>query len=288
MTPRGPIRRAHDGPRRPGAPAPTVDWTVSGDADVLPELDIVRDIVAAFNPPPGLVERIEPQILRSLRSSRAQATRRRWFQMSPRMVGASFRHSNRSLVPRLPTSPHAARAAAGVLGLLILSAGVGQAVYAASGAGQPLYGIRVSIERAMLPAVDADGRVSAQLVMLGRRLDEAEDAADRRDMNALSAAIGSYRSDLEDLRIALGHRPDRSAAAVTGLRTDLERLHELVSRSQTGVAVWETIREVHETLRLIFAQRTSRASFAPGIDDGGAEIPARARNLHEPGEQLIR
>jgi len=88
------------------------------------------------------------------------------------------------------------------LGTALLAAALtlGLAVGGVSAAqpGGPLYGQRLWIEQAMLPA-SGEARVDAQSARLDERLAEARAAADRGDTNAIGAALGAYASILGEL-----------------------------------------------------------------------------------------
>jgi hypothetical protein len=139
-----------------------------------------------------------------------------------------------------PSGPHAASggprvftgwrrasvalAAASLAGLLL-----GGSAFAASRAGAPLYGVRVWLEAATLPA-DQDARAAAELVRLQSRLGDVADAAARADGSAVSAALAEYRASVEEALAAAGENHDILAR----LQIELER-HRVVLASLLGL-----------------------------------------------------
>jgi hypothetical protein len=80
----------------------------------------------------------------------------------------------------------------------VLTLAMGVAGVAASGAGGPLYPLRLATEEAFLPA-EASARLAGQLDRLGRRVQEAEMASARGDRGALAAALGAYEAIARDV-----------------------------------------------------------------------------------------
>jgi hypothetical protein len=65
--------------------------------------------------------------------------------------------------------------------------------------GAPLYGTRLGIERALLPAPGTASRVAAEVEYADRRLAEARQASDHGDEAAVSAAVTAFTDGLHDL-----------------------------------------------------------------------------------------
>ncbi len=117
-----------------------------------------------------------------------------------------------------------ALAAASLAGLLL-----GGTAFAASRAGAPLYGVRVWLEAATLPA-DQEARAAAELSRLQSRLGDAADAAARGDGSAVSAALAQYRTSVEEALATAGDNHDILAR----LEIELTR-HQVVLASLLGL-----------------------------------------------------
>jgi hypothetical protein len=117
-----------------------------------------------------------------------------------------------------------ALAAASLAGLLL-----GGSAFAASRAGAPLYGVRVWLEAATLPA-DQEARAAAELSHLQSRLGDIADAAARGDGSAVSAALAAYRISVED---ALANAADNHDI-LARLEIELTR-HRVVLASLLGL-----------------------------------------------------
>ena len=109
---------------------------------------------------------------------------------------------------------------------LALTASLGLAVVgtaaAAAAPGRPFYPLKLSIESAALPAVDAPTGWIARIDRLGARMDEALGAEADRDSTGIAAALGEYRLELAGLVVAPLDPPRRAqlqARAGTDLPT---------------------------------------------------------------------
>lgn len=125
-------------------------------------------------------------------------------------VLARFVDARLGAAPARPLRRRWTLAATGALaGLLAFSAAA-----AASGPGQPLYGLRLAVEELTLPAHVPD-RAAAQLDHLERRLAEARDASDRGNERGVLEALVAYQGQLEAAVRPNGRAP--------GLEIALER-----------------------------------------------------------------
>ena len=93
---------------------------------------------------------------------------------------------------------------------------------AASGPGEPLYGARLGVETALLPAT-ADARVDAEITRLNSRLVEVSKASTRGDAPAAAAALDAYQSIVSDALTSAGGSLDRESRILT----ELQRHHEV-------------------------------------------------------------
>lgn len=130
---------------------------------------------------------------------------------------------------RLPLpSPFARRAFAfGFAAMLTI--GTSAAVFAAP-PGSPFYNARVYIETLALPS-QADARLAGHERLLQERITEAEDAAARRDVVGLAAALAAYQAEVDaatadvgDDAARLAHLEDMLAkhtTTLTALATEL-------------------------------------------------------------------
>ncbi len=122
-----------------------------------------------------------------------------------------------------------ALAAASLAGLLL-----GGTAFAASRAGAPLYGVRVWLEAATLPA-DREARAAAELSRLQSRLGDVADGAARGDGSAVSAALAEYRASRVVLASLLGMVPSTAQDAIQQvLDRDQHALDAIRLRGQPG------------------------------------------------------
>lgn len=93
-----------------------------------------------------------------------------------------------------PRSDRLRPALVGALALILVTA----AAAAASGPGQPFYGLRLAAERALLPAAGME-HTQALLAQLDQRLEELRTSAQAGEADALQAALEAYRDGLRGL-----------------------------------------------------------------------------------------
>lgn len=136
----------------------------------------------------------------------------------------------RALESSIGTSPHRHRAGPRRFTALLLAAGLtlatAVAVAAGSAPGGPLYGPRIWLEAAMLPA-NASDRAVERVRQIEERLLDAERAATSGDAQALAAAIQAYRNAVDEAMAEVG--------------TDAERLARLEEALGHHVAVLEAL-----------------------------------------------
>jgi hypothetical protein len=150
------------------------------------------------------------------------------------------------------------RVAAAVVVAATLGLGGGGAAIVRAGA--PLYGVRLAVERALLPGVSAASRVDGQLQLLDDRLTEAAEAASRRDATAARAALAAYRDDLGALTGIVALHPERQPDAVVRLARQeaaLDRLAHDESAGPTARAALDDAAAVRS--HIAPARRPSRA-----------------------------
>lgn len=158
----------------------------------------------------------------------------------------------------------ATRPPAGVLGrfripvavaaasLLLLALVVG-GVLAASGPGQPFYGVRLFVEELTLPAAGSQ-RADAEAARLDERLAEARAAAETGNGAAVTAALEAYRATTDAALAAAGGDPARIARLEARLRLHIAVLQALAESvpnqgSQAiGAAVERTESQILEIL----------------------------------------
>jgi hypothetical protein len=175
-----------------------------------------------------------------------------------------------------------ALAAASLAGLLL-----GGTAFAASRPGAPLYGMRVWLEAATLPA-DQDARAAAELSRLQSRLGDVADAAARGDGSAVSAAVEEYRASVEESLATAGENHDLLAR----LEIELMR-HRVVLASLLGLvpsnaqdAIQQVLDRDQHALDVINGrgQPGSNGSGTPPGKPSGAGGPA-AQPTQKPAAQ---
>ncbi|MGH2467842.1 MAG: hypothetical protein ACRDGL_08965 [Candidatus Limnocylindrales bacterium] len=119
-------------------------------------------------------------------------------------------------------------AAALGLAIAILAGGAGL-VAAASGPGQPFYGLRLSIESLTLPPPGTVARFDANVDRLGARLHDAGDASAHGDAAGTTDALAAYDRILAETLVTDG-APAAQLADLQGLLDQqLQRLETLVA-----------------------------------------------------------
>ena len=149
----------------------------------------------------------------------------------------------RTLERAIGSTPHRHRRGPSRVVALLLAAALTMAtavgVAAAATPGGPLYGVRIWVETAMLPA-DADARALERIRQIEERLLDAERAIASGDRNAIAAAIQAYREAVANAVNEVGNDADRLArlqAALGNHVTVLQALSErLPEAAQQGIS----------------------------------------------------
>ena len=214
-------------------------WGVDRRADPAADLDgmarRVQELARSrFSASPATLDRIEARVASAFRLARHPV-----LQVQP----ASNRHPRwRHWFPRWSA----------LIVALMAVTGSGAVASAESRAGHSLYGVRLAVESATLPAAATD-RVDAQVTRLNRRIDEAVEAG--LDDRAVLDAIHAYRATLGELTELADAHPDQSLAVVRALDHQISSLERLVATTD------ETIRP--EVNRAILGARVARVMLDP-------------------------
>jgi len=175
---------------------------------------------AALDPHPAAIENLRAHVLRA-----AEARQRR---------PASPLDRIRALLLSGPSGPSSAfrRPLVGLAAaslLVVLAVG---GTFAATAPGAPLYGARLWLEDATLPA-DPAARANAEMGHLQERLAEAEAGARSGNGAAVTAAIDAYRTTLDEALQAAGGDVTREQRLQVELQRHRAVLEALVA-SQEG------------------------------------------------------
>jgi hypothetical protein len=145
----------------------------------------------------------------------------------------------RALEETIGSRPHRHAAGPRRLVALLLAAGLtlatAVAVSAASAPGGPLYGARIWLETATLPA-DASARALERVGQIEERLLDAERAAESGDVNAIAAAIQAYREAVADALAEVGTDADRLARLEAALGLHVAVLEALADKVPAAAA----------------------------------------------------
>ena len=174
---------------------------------------------AALDPDPAAIENLRAHVLRA-----AEARPRR---------PASRLDRVRALVSSGPSGPSSAfrRPLVGLAAaslLVVLAVG---GTFAATAPGAPLYGARLWLEDATLPA-DPAARADAEMSHLQDRLAEAEAGARSGNGAAVTAAIEAYRATLDEALQAAGGDLTREQRLQVELQRHRAVLEALVTAQQ--------------------------------------------------------
>jgi uncharacterized membrane protein YgcG len=196
----------------------------------------------------GPARAADPTATRSTAAARRRTRHGLFASWGPRRLGASL-------------------AAAVLAGLL-----VGSTAFAASRAGGPLYGVRMTVEELTLPA-DASARLEAELALAQGRLAEIVDAVARGDEDAVEAAVDGYLAALGYLEGVSGAPADRAESAVAFHRAILlEVLERVPDDARSGIE--HALASSSKVIDRLDAAGTTpdRPAAGPGIG-GGASGP---------------
>ncbi len=153
-------------------------------ARTLEEQRLTTDVERAFSPPPDLIARQRDTLVAAFRSAALQS------RPTPRQ--------------RLPAASR--RFAASLLAVALVAVNVG-VMLAQNGPGRPFYGVRIAIERLLLPPRGTQARIDGEMADLTERLAEVSSTAGVGDGHGLAAALEAYTADLRALRSDLGSAP---------------------------------------------------------------------------------
>jgi hypothetical protein len=159
-------------------------------------------------------------------------------------------------------------AAAFLAASIVLGSGV--AVLAAT-PSSPLYGARIWIETALLPA-SGDARSAAHVTLLEVRVEDAEHAAGGGDPSGVAAALAAYRAEIEAaIRDANGD-PAKLAALRAALDVHLLLLQQLEKSAPDGsqTAIHDAITDSRKATREI---DSGRPAATPAPDNAEGQKP---------------
>jgi len=221
------------------------DW--GDDGGLGPTLDAYADARLRADP-----ERARAARARVVAAARAQAR--------PASARVPAARRGRLAFPRLARTPLLAAA-----GLLLVALAAGGAL-AATAPGGPLYGIRLWVEEAQLPAVP-QAREDAQLDRLDERLEEARRAAQNGDVGALVAALEEYQGTAGDALAEAGTDAARREHVAAQLTRHVAVLEALTTRvpERAAEAIRAAVDRTETRIRVMLDD--------PGkpVDPGGPE-----------------
>jgi hypothetical protein len=148
-----------------------------------------------------------------------------------------------------------------------LTATLGGAALGAS-PGSPLYGLRLWVENATLPA-EANARADAQLELLDERLKEAQAASVAGNGNAVAAALAAYRAEIEALLATADGDDLRLAKLEAALGTHLVVLEVLSTRvpEQARDAIANAIDKSSKAVDRVHETQRQGPNTSPGPDN---------------------
>jgi hypothetical protein len=233
---------------------------IAGGYDPDPVEARLRALAAdRFSARPKVLDGIERRVLARLRESD-----RNEFAPTSRLA----RWGKRRYAPERARRPRRASAAIiGVAAALVL-AGSTALASAESVPGRPLFGLRLAVEQALLPAQSPSDRLDAQLVRLNLRLTEATEVGS--DAGAARDAVRAYRATLPELRTLLRDAPANARVVKHSLRQQLRTIDSL--KSHFSAQAWQD---------LDGAAVETRAVLASLPDEDGK--PARDADDRRPG-----
>ena len=223
------------------------------------EADLRALAVERFSASPEMLGRIESEVLKFVREPNH-------FDSRPRALQA--RRGNWSWPRR--RGPRSRRLSGAMLGGLaaLVVAGTTAFASAESVPGRPLFGLRLAVEEALLPAQSRADRIDAQLARLDRRLSEAAEVL--QDADAAGEAIQAYRSTLPELRRLLPGAPAQARSIRESLDGQLRRIRGLIARLPADARP-----------ELESAADDATAVLASLEDHDGATPVLRSRPLHQ-------
>ncbi|MBF8289068.1 MAG: hypothetical protein HW391_36 [Chloroflexi bacterium] len=188
----------------------------------------------------------------------------------------------RALESTMHGSQHRHRSGPRRMAALLLAAGLtlasAVAVAAGSAPGGPLYGARVWLETATLPA-DADARALERVRQIEERLVDTERAATAADDNGVAAAVQAYEAAVQSALDEAGTdttRLERLKAALGVHVTVLETLvQDLPAAAQHGID-----RAIEASQKAV--NRIDDTQPSGGPDPAGNQPPGQSGNQNKP------
>jgi hypothetical protein len=149
----------------------------------------------------------------------------------------------------------------------ILAVGTGGTAALAASPGGPLYGARLWVETATLPA-GGQARTDAQAGQLDERVDEATDAADAGNTRAVGAALAAYDTEI--------------AAAVADADGDPSKLGHLRAVIGKHIAVLQALEKKNATAAAAIDAAIARGQAALAAID--ARVKDHPQQSDHPGQ----
>jgi hypothetical protein len=206
----------------------------------------LRDAAAELDPDAEVLERGRSAALSAFRQLQAEGAF---------TDGTSSRPRRLSRLPWLQR-PMRHPVVASILAIAVALGGSAGLAAAASGPGQPFYGLRLAVEQLTLPPAGTSARLQADLDRLGTRLTDASQASQRGDAGAVADAIAAYEQALND---TVGQQ-DVNAAQRARIQALFDQQVQLLQQLLAGAP----------------------ASAQPGIAQALAELQAARSNVGPP------
>jgi hypothetical protein len=228
----------------------------------LAALDAIEELLevyadARLAPSGPVLARMRTQFLREVAAQHAIAVAER------RLARDEGSRGPRWGLPRLRVPRRAAPLALAAT----LTLGASAAVLAAS-PGSPLYGARVAIQTALLPA-QVDARLAAHEELLNQRLREAEAAAAHRDLVGLAAALAAYQAEVTAAVADVGDDEARLAHLEAELARHTAMLQSLAAQLPEQAAIEHAI-DVSQKAATKLKDTGSHPAGRPTDTPGGA------------------
>lgn len=175
---------------------------------------------------------------------------------------------------------------ASILAVAVVLGGSAGLAAAASGPGQPFYGLRLAVEQLTLPPAGTSARVQADLDRLGTRLSDASQASQRGDANAVADAIAAYEQALNDTVDQQDVNAAQRARIQALFEQQVQLLEQLLSEApasaQPGVA--RALAEL-QAARLNVGPPPASPPASPGSNPGQSNGPASSHGTTPPSPQ---
>lgn len=158
---------------------------------------------------------------------------------------------------------------------LLLTAAV--SVAAASSAGGPLYGARVWVESALLPA-DTNARALERIHQIDERILEVERASQSGDSSGVAAAISAYRAAVSAALDEVGSDGDRLAHLKAALGLHVVVLETLIDQAppQAHDGLSNAIDSSQKAVTKLDKTKPTKPAGGPSATDGPRHAPGPA------------